>query len=96
MNNLIKQKEAIVKQEIANTEKIIELEGINSNLKFSIEDLTNKVEELTQKVAQEKDANRKLSSKLKDGEHDHNSLQENYNKLQLKLKEKEQELSVNN
>lgn len=43
MNNLIKQKETIVRQEIVNSEKIIELEGANSHLRITIEDLNTKI-----------------------------------------------------
>lgn len=48
MNNLIKQKETIVRQEIVNSEKIIELEGANSHLRITIEDLNTKILDLSQ------------------------------------------------
>ena len=48
MNNLIKQKETIVRQEIVNSEKIIELEGVNSHLRITIEDLNTKILDMSQ------------------------------------------------
>ena len=90
MNSLIKQKEAIVKQEIQNTEKIIEQQGVISNLKFAIEDLNDKLEEANLKATEEKDNNRKLNLKLKNSQQDQTLLQENISKLQVKLKEKDQ------
>ena len=85
-----------MKQEIQNTEKIIELEGTNAHLKFTIEDLSDKLDEANKKVCEEKDSNKKLSLKLKNNEQDQILLQETITKVQSKLKEKDQELNMVN
>lgn len=85
-----------MKQEIQNTEKIIELEGANAHLKFTIEDLSDKLDEANKKVCEEKDSNKKLSLKLKNNEQDQILLQETITKVQSKLKEKDQELNMVN